>query len=71
MFTMKNILLVLHAIVLSLTLSIVIMPELWMIKVVGSQENIKGVVFPTIWTVYAISVFLTSGVTFSWLIKKS
>jgi hypothetical protein len=70
MFTIKNILLVLHAIVLSMTLSIVVLPDIWMISVVGSEENIKGIVFPLIWSIYAVSVFVTSGLTFSWLVKK-
>ena len=71
MFKIKNIVLVLHAVLLIMTLSIVILPEIWMIKIVASSEGVKGMVFPLIWTVYAVSVFLTSGLTFSWLIKKS
>ncbi len=66
---MKNIILAMNAIVLILTLSIVILPKVWMISVIGGEEGIKGVVFPVIWTVYAVSVFLTAGVTFSWLVK--
>jgi hypothetical protein len=71
MFTVKNILLLLHAIVLSMTLSIVVLPNLWTIQVVmGRADNVTGMVFPLIWTVYAVMVFITSGLTFSWLIKK-
>lgn len=70
MFNIKNILLVLHAVVLAMTLSISILPDMWMIKVVGGADGIKGVVYPLIWTLYALSVFVTSGLTFSWLIKK-
>jgi len=70
MFNIKNILLVLHAVILSMTLSIVLLPDIWMIKVVGGADGIKGVAFPPIWMVYAVSVFVTSGLTFSWLIKK-
>lgn len=66
---MKNIILIMNAIVLMLTLSIVLLPNLWMISVVGGEEGIKGIVFPVIWTVYAISVFVTAGFTFSWLVK--
>jgi len=69
-FNIKNILLVLHAIVLSMTLSIVLLPDIWMVKVVGGEHAIKGVVIPIIWTVYAGAVFVTSGLTFSWLIKR-
>ena len=70
MFTIKNILLLLHAIVLSMSLSIVVLPNIWMIHVVGGVDGITGVVFPLIWTLYAIMVFITSGLTFSWLIKQ-
>lgn len=66
---MKNIILIMNAIVLMLTLSIVVLPNLWMISVVGGEEGLKGIVFPVIWTVYAVSVFVTAGVTFSWLVK--
>jgi hypothetical protein len=41
-----------------------------MISVVEGVEGIKGVAFPVIWTVYAVSVFVTAGFTFSWLIKS-
>jgi len=67
---MKNLVLILHATVLVLTLSIVIMPNIWMVSVVGGEDGIKGIAFPMIWTVYGIIVFVTSGVTFSWLIRK-
>ena len=70
MLNIKNILLVLHAVVLVMTLSIVILPNIWMIKVVGGADGIKGVAFPFIWTVYAMSVFVASGLTFSWLIRR-
>jgi len=66
---MKNIILIMNAIVLMLTLSIVILPKLWMISVVGGADGLKGVAFPAIWMVYAVSVFVTAGFTFSWLIK--
>ena len=71
MFTMKNILLLLHAIVLVMTLSIVLLPKIWMIQVVAGADGISGMVFPTIWMVYAITIFVASGLTFSWLIRKS
>jgi len=70
MFNIRNILLVFHAIVLSMTLSIVVLPDLWMIKVVGGAEGIKGIAFPMIWTVYAFTVFFVSGLTFSWLVIR-
>ena len=66
---MKNIILIMNAIVLMLTLSIVVLPNLWMISVVEAEEGLKGIVFPVIWTVYAVSVFVTAGFTFSWLVK--
>jgi len=67
---MKNLVLILHAVVLMMTLSIVIMPNMWMISVVGGADGISGVAFPLIWTVYAVTVFVASAVTFSWLIRK-
>ena len=70
MFKMKNILLLLHAIVLSMTLSIVLLPKVWMIDVVGGVDGIKGYIIPLIWTVYVAMVFVTSGLTFSWLVKR-
>ncbi len=69
MFSMKNILLVFQAIVLSMTLSIVILPNIWTVHVVEGVDGLKGMVFPLIWTVYAVTVFITSGLTFSWLVK--
>ena len=66
---MKNIILIMNAIVLMLTLSIVILPNMWMISVAEGADGIKGIVFPVIWTVYAVSVFVTASFTFSWLIK--
>jgi hypothetical protein len=67
---LKNILLILQAGVLIMTLSIVVMPNLWMVSVVSGAEGLKGVSFPLIWTVYAILVFFTSAFTFSWLVKR-
>ena len=67
---MKNIVVILHAIVLIMTLSIVIMPNLWMISVVEGTDGVKGIAFPVIWTIYAVTVFISSAVTFSWLIRK-
>ena len=70
MLNIKNILLLLHAVVLVMTLSIVILPNIWIIKVVGGVDGVTGMVFPIIWTVYALIVFIASGLTFSWLIKR-
>jgi len=66
---MKNIILTMNAIVLMLTLSIVILPKFWIISVVGGADGIKGIAFPVMWTVYVVSVFVTAGFTFSWLIR--
>jgi len=66
---MKNIILIMNAIVLILTLSIMILPNIWMISVVGGADGITGIGFPVMWTVYVVSVFVTAGFTFSWLIK--
>jgi len=66
---MKNIILTMNAIVLMLTLSIVILPKFWIISIVGGADGIKGIAFPVMWTVYVVSVFVTAGFTFSWLIK--
>jgi len=52
-----------------MTLSIVVIPNIWMVSVVGGAEGLTGISFPVIWTVYAGMVFLTAGVTFSWLIR--
>lgn len=70
MFSMKNILLVLQAVVLVMTLSIVILPNVWTVHVVEGANGLQGMVFPLIWTVYAVTVFVTSGLTFSWLVKR-
>ena len=67
---MKNILLILHAGVLIMTLSIVVMPNVWMVSVVSGADGLKGISFPIIWTIYAVLVFFTSAFTFSWLVKK-
>jgi len=71
MLNIKNILLILHATVLAMTLSILVLPNIWMIKMVGGADGMTGVVFPLIWMVYAITIFITSGLTFSWLVKYS
>ena len=67
---MKNLILILNAIVLIMTLSIVVMPHLWTVSVVCDAEGLKGIAFPLIWTIYAVSVFITAGVTFSWLVRR-
>ncbi|CAA6815284.1 MAG: Unknown protein [uncultured Sulfurovum sp.] len=67
---MKNIVLAMNAALLILTLSIVILPNLWMVSVVAGEEGLKAISFPIIWTVYAVSVFVTASFTFSWLIKR-
>ncbi len=67
---MKNILLILNALLLIMTLSIVIMPQFWIVSVVTGAGGVKGVAFPIIWTVYAGLVFFTSAFTFSWLVKR-
>jgi len=66
---MKNIILIMNAIVLMLTLSIMILPNIWIISVVGGADGITGIGFPIMWTVYVVSVFLTAAFTFSWLVK--
>jgi hypothetical protein len=53
-----------------MTLSILLMPNLWMVSVVSGADGLKGISFPLIWTIYAVLVFFTSAFTFSWLIKK-
>ena len=70
MFRIKNIILVLNAVLISMTLSIVLLPKIWMVTAVGTPDTIKGIVIPLIWTVYAGLVFLSSGLSFSWLIKQ-
>ena len=67
---MKNIVLILNVMVLIMTLSIVILPKVWMISVVGGVDGPTGVAFPPIWTIYGVLAFITSGVTISWLIRK-
>jgi len=67
---MKNLILILNAIVLVMTLSIVVMPHLWTVSVVSDAEGLKGIAFPLIWTIYAVSVFISAGVTFSWLVRR-
>ena len=67
---MKNLILILHATVLIMTLSILIVPNLWMVSVVGGVDGIKGIAFPIIWTIYAVTIFITSAITFSWLIRQ-
>jgi len=66
---MKKIILIMNVIVLILTISIVMLPNLWMISVVTDTDGLKGVAFPVIWTVYVVSIFLTAGFTLSWLIR--
>jgi len=66
----KNIVLILNAAVLIMTLSIVVLPHLWMISVVTTEQGVQGAVIPHIWTVYAVLAFVTSGFTFSWLIRS-
>jgi len=67
---MKNIVLVLNIMVLIMTLSIVILPKVWMISVVGGADGPTGVLFPFVWSIYGVLAFVTSGVTISWLIRK-
>lgn len=67
---MKNVVLFLNAVVLIMTLSIVLLPNVWMVSVVDGATGLKGIVFPMIWTVYAVLVFISSGLTFSWIIKR-
>lgn len=67
---MKNVVLFLNAVVLIMTLSIVILPNVWMVSVVNGEAGLQGIVFPMIWTVYAVFVFISAGVTFSWIIKR-
>jgi len=54
-----------------MTFSIVLLPKVWMIQVIAGADGISGMVFPTIWLVYTITIFVASGLTFSWLIRKS
>jgi len=66
----KNIVLILNVIVIVMSLSIAILPNIWMISVVGGADGPTGVMFPFIWTIYGVLVFITAGVTVSWLIRK-
>jgi steroid 5-alpha reductase family enzyme len=63
---MKNFVLILNALVLMMTLSIVVLPKFWIVSVVQGT----GMVIPIIWTVYVGLVFLTAAVTFSWLARR-
>jgi steroid 5-alpha reductase family enzyme len=63
---MKNFILILNALVLIMTLSIVVLPKFWIVSVVQGT----GMVIPMIWTIYVGLVFLTSAVTFSWLARR-
>lgn len=67
---MKNIVLILNAAVLIMTLSILLLPHLWIISVVTTEQGLQGTVISHIWTVYAVLAFVTSGFTFSWLIRS-
>jgi len=70
MFSIKNIILLLNAILVSMTVSIILLPNVWMVSVVEISNHVQGVVIPLIWTIYAALVFVTTGMTFSWLIKQ-
>ena len=63
---MKNFVLILNALVLIMTLSIVVLPKFWIVSVVQGT----GMVIPMIWTVYVGLVFISSAVTFSWLARR-
>jgi len=67
---MKNLILILHALVLVMTLSIVVLPKFWIVTMVGGADGITGLSIPWIWTVYIAVVFLSSAVTFSWVTKR-
>jgi len=67
---MKNFILILNALVLIMTLSIVVLPKFWILSIVGGADGPTGMVIPMIWTVYVGLVFLTSAVTFSWLARR-
>ena len=67
---MKNLILVLNALVLIMTLSMVVLPKFWIISLVGGADGLTGMVIPMVWTVYAGLVFVTSAVTFSWLARR-
>jgi hypothetical protein len=67
---MKNLILILNALVLIMTLSMVVLPKFWILSVVGGADGPTGMVIPFIWTIYAVLVFVTSAVTFSWLARR-
>lgn len=67
---MKNFILILNVILLTMTLSIVILPKFWIISVVGGSDGVKGMAIPFIWTLYVGLVFVTTATTFSWLVRK-
>jgi hypothetical protein len=67
---MKNIVLILNVMLLVMTLSIVILPQVWMITVVGGADGPTGVAFPPVWMIYGVLAFVSSGFTISWLIRK-
>jgi hypothetical protein len=67
---MKKLLLVLNALVLMLTLSIVVLPKFWIVTVVGGADGPRGIVIPMIWSIYVGLVFVTAATTFSWLAKR-
>jgi hypothetical protein len=67
---MKNLILVLNALLLVMSLSIVIMPKVWMVSIVGGADGVTGMSFPLIWTFYVGLVFLTSALSFSWLLRR-
>ena len=64
---MKNIVLILNAFVLIMTLSVVVLQT----SIIGGADGPTGMVIPIIiWIVYVGLVFLSSAVTFFWLVKK-
>ncbi len=67
---MKNFILILNALVLIMTLSIVVLPKFWIISVVEGADGVRGMAIPIIWTVYVGLVFITTAITFSWLTRK-
>ena len=67
---MKNFILILNALVLIMTLSIVVLPKFWIISVVEGADGVSGMAIPIIWTVYVGLVFITTAITFSWLTRR-
>ena len=67
---MKNLILILHALVLVMTLSIVVLPKFWVVTMVGDSGGVTGLSIPWIWTAYIAVVFLSSAITFSWVTKQ-